>query len=609
MTATVRPPRFSFKAFLIRHLGSGSIDQEHLLPRVGVSYETVRRRLFYYGRSFWGKELRLASTGYGWSWRYGRRVNWDEGILYLPEWLENQGPVPGQEVYRAAVAHALCHERYGVRYPRKGLDGLTQRLVEVLEDARVEALAIRDCPSLQGFWSRLHTVVPGGWTTGHYLERLARALLDPDYQDGDPWVQEACRQFLMHDVGDTAFIPGLARALARTYRKKRIRFHADSDGLTLTYRDDNRCCWEEEPRAAMHGITKTKVRNRRWRLFGLNLDMIDESDNPSAKQDSLLAALFNFRLNIGVSVEESADDALGVYRYPEWDYKAQVERFSWARVLEKNPPEGDAGLVDDIIAEHKPLISKMRFMLDALQPTESLRQRKLEEGEDVDINAAIQAQCDIRMRVHPDPRIMMRTLRKERDIAVLVLLDLSRSTNESVQGQEQTILGLTQQACVLLADAIGKVGDPFAIHGFCSDSRHNVSYYVFKEFGQAYDRQAKARIAGMRGRLSTRMGAALRHATVHLAQQRKSRRLLIMLTDGEPSDVDVRDRKYLRYDARRAVEDAVRAGIQVYCMTLDSGADRYVSTIFGTRNYLVVDHVARLPEKLPMLYAGLTRKG
>jgi nitric oxide reductase activation protein len=111
----------------------------------------------------------------------------------------------------------------------------------------------------------------------------------------------------------------------------------------------------------------------------------------------------------------------------------------------------------------------------------------------------------------------------------------------------------------------------------------------------------------MQGQLSTRMGAAIRHATTHLEWQKKGRKLLMLLTDGEPADVDVRDRKYLRYDTRKAVEDAVREGVQVYCLTLDPRADQYVSTIFGARNYLVVDHVARLPEKLPLLYAGLTR--
>jgi nitric oxide reductase NorD protein len=174
-------------------------------------------------------------------------------------------------------------------------------------------------------------------------------------------------------------------------------------------------------------------------------------------------------------------------------------------------------------------------------------------------------------------------------------------------GQEHTVLELTRQACVLLADAVHKVGDPFAVHGFCSDGRHDVSYWRFKDFDQAYDDVAKARLAAMSGQLSTRMGAAIRHATVALRQQRSSKKLLLVITDGEPADVDVRDPQYLRHDTKKAVEEAGRSGVMTYCMSLDPRADQYVSRIFGARNFMVVDKVERLPEKLPMLYAGLTR--
>ena len=111
----------------------------------------------------------------------------------------------------------------------------------------------------------------------------------------------------------------------------------------------------------------------------------------------------------------------------------------------------------------------------------------------------------------------------------------------------------------------------------------------------------------MTGQLSTRMGAAIRHATHYLRGQRSSKKLLMVITDGEPADIDVRDPQYLRYDAKKAVEDAARNGITTFCMTLDPRADQYVSRIFGSKNYMVVDHVERLPEKLPLLYAGLTR--
>jgi nitric oxide reductase activation protein len=111
----------------------------------------------------------------------------------------------------------------------------------------------------------------------------------------------------------------------------------------------------------------------------------------------------------------------------------------------------------------------------------------------------------------------------------------------------------------------------------------------------------------MTGQLSTRMGTALRHAGTLLARRASHQRLLLVLTDGEPADNDVRDPQYLRQDARKAVEELHRRGIQTFCVSLDPAADDYVSRIFGARNYMVLDHVARLPEKLPALYLSLTR--
>jgi nitric oxide reductase NorD protein len=134
-----------------------------------------------------------------------------------------------------------------------------------------------------------------------------------------------------------------------------------------------------------------------------------------------------------------------------------------------------------------------------------------------------------------------------------------------------------------------------------------VEYYRFKDFDQPYNDGPKSRLAGMTGQLSTRMGTAIRHAAHYLRGQRSTKKLLMVITDGEPADIDVRDPQYLRYDSKKAVEDAARIGITTYCMTLDPRADQYVSRIFGSKNYMVVDHIERLPEKLPLLYAGLTR--
>jgi nitric oxide reductase activation protein len=249
----------------------------------------------------------------------------------------------------------------------------------------------------------------------------------------------------------------------------------------------------------------------------------------------------------------------------------------------------------------------MKVLLDAMKLGGMQRIRKVEVGDELDVNAAIRALIDVRQGVQPDLRIMTRAARKGRDISVLVLLDLSKSTNEMVRGQNHTVLQLTQQICALFADAIDKVGDPFAIHGFCSNTRHFVEYFRLKDFDQAYDEVPKARIAGMTGQKSTRMGAAVRHATHLLGQQPSGKKLLMVITDGEPSDEDVHDRRYLRYDTKRAIEMAGRSGIHTYCIGLDPDADQYVSAIFGANNYMVVDHVKCVPEKMIELYAQLTR--
>jgi nitric oxide reductase activation protein len=196
--------------------------------------------------------------------------------------------------------------------------------------------------------------------------------------------------------------------------------------------------------------------------------------------------------------------------------------------------------------------------------------------------------------------------RNARDLAVLLLIDLSQSTNDFVAAAGTTVLDLAREATALVAHAMDKLGDDFAIHGFDSNGRHEVEYYRFKDFDAPYDEAARARLAGMRGQLSTRMGAALRHAGHFLRARRCAHKLVLLLTDGEPHDIDVHDKQYLVFDTKRAVEDLRRFGVATFCLSLDRNADDYVTRIFGGRNYLVLDHLRRLPEKLPALYLRLT---
>jgi nitric oxide reductase activation protein len=276
-------------------------------------------------------------------------------------------------------------------------------------------------------------------------------------------------------------------------------------------------------------------------------------------------------------------------------------------VLESRAPSGEAAAIDALVAASKPLAERLRRLIEALQPEGVQRLRRQEEGDDLDLEAAVRAAVDLRIGATPDTRVHRRSVRRVRDLAVLFLLDLSQSTNDRVRSGEATVLDLTREATALLADAMAKLGDPFAIHGFCSNGRHEVDYRRFKDFGEAHGDATKARLAAMKGELSTRMGAAMRHAGRLLARRPERKRLLVVLTDGAPSDVDVRDPQHLRADARKAVEELGRAGVATFCVSLDPAADDYVSRIFGAGRYAVVDRVERLPERLPMLALGLLR--
>jgi nitric oxide reductase activation protein len=193
-----------------------------------------------------------------------------------------------------------------------------------------------------------------------------------------------------------------------------------------------------------------------------------------------------------------------------------------------------------------------------------------------------------------------------RNITVLLLLDLSESLNEKAAGGQQTILELSQEAVSLLAWAIDCLGDPCAIAGFHSNTRHEVRYQHIKGFSERWDDTVKARLAAMEAGWSTRMGAALRHAGHYLAPRRADKKILLLLTDGEPADIDVSEPDHLRADAKKAVDELATQGITTFCLSLDPKADEYVREIFGN-HWRVLDRIERLPEQLPLLYLSLTR--
>jgi Mg-chelatase subunit ChlD len=595
--------------------------------RKGTLLVDVQRRINMYLRALWGRDFFMRPTAGDFETRDGYRPFIEDYFIHLPDAYDavegNSGLVDAAQLYRAAAAHAAAHVVF-TRQPisAESLNPWQIAMIGLVEDARIESLTLAKFPGLRPLWSDLHTCSAAQQqTAGDWLNRMARAWIDPAYEDNHPWIAQG-RALLVEalprilaDPNNNTYSWEIGVTLAASYGEltNAPSFQSRTDFQSAIYRDDNRYFWDFDgfdfERSIAAGYEPVQQVRKEVNLMEFVNELEVEGAGDDAQEIWVLGTeLFPYE-DLGVSFNESEgrEPVLPPVHYGEWDHMIQLERPAWVTVQERRPKLGDAAVINDVLLEQRRLIGRMKYILDAMQPQGVQRIRKLEDGDDIDINAALASMIEMRMGRQPDPRIMMRSVRKTRDISVLVLLDLSHSTNDKVAGQEQTVLELTRSACALLADAIQKVGDKFAIHGFCSDGRHDVNYWRFKDFNDPYDDVAKARLAGMEGKLSTRMGAAIRHATSALKMQRSSKKLLLVITDGEPADVDVRDPQYLRHDTKKAVEEAGRNGIMTYCMSLDPRADQYVRRIFGERNYLVVDKVERLPEKLPVLYTGLTR--
>ncbi len=594
--------------------------------RRGVLFIDIQRRLVMYLRALWGRDFFLRPTSGDFETREGYRPFIEDYFIYVPDayddWENGRGKrTAALEVFRAAAAHASAHvvlSRFDARFELA--PPARRPWIGLLEDAWVERRAISAFPGLHGLWKPL-VMVPATVDRAAepdlaaVLDRCALALLDPEYEDDHRVVVAAREAFarLPQDDGDryTGILES-AEHLAALAGECGLHFTPSAEISAIAYRDDNRYLWTA-PHTAELGDPLAGGQPQVRKYVNL-MEMLNAVEVENAGDDAQEVWILSTELydDDGTTFNEREGKVpiSQPMTYSEWDYQTQLERPLWVTLYEKRPKSGDPEVINGFLEQQKPLVQRLKKLIEAVQPQGVIRERKVEDGDDIDINAAVLALSDIRMGLQPDPRIGIRTRLHIRDLSVMLLIDLSESTNDALRSRAEgdvTVLQLAREAAALLAQALERIGDPFMLCGFDSNGRHDVEFYRFKEFDGPYDDKVKARLAGMTGQLSTRMGAALRHAGGLMERRASQKKLVILLTDGEPADNYVRDPQYLRFDAKKAVEELARKGIRTFCLSLDPYADEYVSRIFGARNYLVLDHVDRLPEKLPQLYIAMTK--
>jgi len=524
-----------------------------------------------------------------------RRACFDHGVVRVPQSSRGVDGQTGKDLFRATLAHIMAHFQFtGERFALGGLKPVQIALVSLIEDARVEQLAIARFPGLRRFWLPFHLAEASGVLTAPALmARLARALLDPTFFDPHDWVNKGRDLFFVERARwtDPAISRSIGGLLGNDFGQMRVQFNPRTYVVEPAYRDDNQGLWDFPTTAGAMGET----------LY----ESVRFEQSESLEADREREGGGNGTANFARLVPEDTEVGIPVARYPEWDYMINRERGDWTTVVEYNPTDGRAEQIEEILERYPETAYRIAALIRAAKVSRPVRMRRQREGDRLDIEATITAAIDLRAGLTPSPNIYARLERRWRDLSVLLLIDASQSTNDIVKSAGRSVLELERDASSLLAHAMDGMGDPFAIHAFCSDTREDVHYYRVKDFDTVWGTIAKRRLAGVTGRFSTRMGAALRHAGRCLVSRQSYRKLLLLISDGEPSDVDIADRRYLVEDARRAVLSLRHQGIDVFCVGLDAGGDSYLTRIFGRSNVIQLDRIERLPEKLPLLYFRL----
>jgi nitric oxide reductase NorD protein len=291
-------------------------------------------------------------------------------------------------------------------------------------------------------------------------------------------------------------------------------------------------------------------------------------------------------------------------RYPEWDQDIDDYRLNWCRVVERTAEEGSGDIVGATLSVHGSAVSALRRFFEGLRPPGLRRVPRQADGDELDVDAAVRLCAERAAGENVSDRIYVKRERKERDVAVAFLVDVSGSTSRQLEGGRR-VIDVEKEGLVLLCEALEAVGDQYALYGYSGQGRGQVDFLVMKDFDDELGGKAAQRLGGLSPMQQNRDGAAIRHATAKLLAREARTRLLVLISDGRPLDDGYKD-EYSLEDTKVALREARRQGVHPFCVTIDREADAYVRRMYGDVQFMVIDHIEALPMRLPRIYQRLT---
>lgn len=290
--------------------------------------------------------------------------------------------------------------------------------------------------------------------------------------------------------------------------------------------------------------------------------------------------------------------------YPEWDHRIEDYRMNWCCVVERPADIGADDFVTSTLAARQSTVRSLRRFFEELRPLAFRRVTGQPDGDEVDVDAVVRRTGERRAGMEGNDRIYIRREKRERDVALAVLVDMSGSTSREL-GHGRRVIDIEKEALVLLCEALDAVGDQYGLYAYSGQGRTMVDFLTIKDFDERLGASTAHRLGGLAPRHQNRDGAAIRHATTKLLRRNAKNRILMLLSDGRPLDDHYKD-EYALEDTRAALREARQRGVETFCVTIDREAESYVRRMYADTQYCVVSSVETLPSKLPRLYRQLT---
>ncbi|ACT47964.1 nitric oxide reductase activation protein NorD [Methylotenera mobilis] len=396
---------------------------------------------------------------------------------------------------------------------------------------------------------------------------------------------------------------GSPEQAGQTTQKKNRRKHLaqrtdaveDKNGFLMMFRAESLFSWSEFVKVSRPQDEEDDAETAQLAA--------EDMDNLTIARDGKTSAA-NVRFDLDLPASAADDTPLGEgVLLPEWNWKKQVLQPDYCSLQQLIATDAKPC---ELPHNLKNTANRLRRQFQALTPTRHWL-RGQQDGEELDLDAWVQLTSERNSTMPTSEHGLYRAqVNQERDLACLLLADLSLSTDAYVSNHAR-VVDVIRDSLLLFSEALTATGDSFALYGFSSLKRSHVRFHYIKGFDEKYSNQVRGRITAIKPGYYTRMGAAIRQASSLLAQQKKRQRLLLILTDGKPNDLDQYEGRYGIEDTRVALIEARKLGLRPFCVTIDTEASDYLPHLFGAGGYVVIRNPEDLPKELPLLYAQMTR--